>query len=190
MNDYVLQKYEIFLRPEKTSLDKIISYQQEIKNSLTTTPSSGIHMTLFGFYSDTVLAPIKKSFSDELYELKMNIKTKGIDIYNERAVIVLDKNPELLCLHNKTLSIFKERIIFKNEKIPYTVAHEDLFKERYPYVGENYSPHISLGKTNALIKDLQEVFIDAKIEEICFDRMILASKNNKTTNYLAEKTMS
>ncbi len=188
-------QYLVSLIPNNDLCTKIYELQKDIiKKDLSSFISkSEIYTTVFGFYSefqkinydskDLLEKDILNDFEriSSMITKSDDILIKGSSCYNSNLVLTLE-SPILNSLHNMTLNLLTNFIVLKGG-IP---ATKDLFYfgQRYPYVKNQYSPHISICKNisqTPFSKELEELYYTT----FSFSQILLSKKEEGMWNNLS-----
>ena len=193
--------YVITLEPEKKIADEISGIKQKIHHKigdqlyLRDPPHITIYLGYFKDSLNNVLNEASKKIKEQLSPIKVTIgelDTFGKDIISKKETLFLtvkDKENKIQKIQKIIIdSLSSSRT--NETPLRYTESYESLdktFKENidkhgYPFIGEVFTPHISLGlfdypKAKEIIEELIEKFPYGDCE---LNRIVIYELNEKT----------
>lgn len=190
-------QYLIHLSPENQFFNSLYALRHKLadKNLVSKDSRLDFHTTVLGFYSKSERlgfesrADLESSIIDSLEQLSPSVfftTVKNVNIYSSKLVLELD-SPELKSFHNKVIDKFERFIVLKGYVLP--AENPELFRERYAFSLERYSPHLSICNVNSERLPIK-YSLSLVGQGFYFDKLILSRKATNSWKNLCDLSIS
>jgi 2'-5' RNA ligase len=182
-------KYLIYFSPTENVTTKIEGYRTMLGSALLSTPSAGLHCTLFNLYSNYNNEQGLIDIVESLKLRKMDLVLSHIELFDEQMLVIrISKSDDLEELHNTIVTELREFVDWRHtppilEKYSQDHIRQAVYKKcGSPYFLACYAPHLTVGKVSTEFVQLREFFSGTSFS---VDRIHLARKEKDGWKHIA-----